>query len=68
MMSPKIHNNDKKNVSEKLAEILDNANYIHVFREGNGRAQREFLRLLAFEKDLNLMSTQQTIKVFIKAF
>ncbi|NBY30396.1 MAG: filamentation induced by camp protein fic, partial [Sphingobacteriia bacterium] len=25
-------------------------NYLHPFREGNGRSQREFLRLLAFEK------------------
>jgi cell filamentation protein len=37
-----------------LAEILDNINYLHPFREGNGRAQREFLRLLAKEKDLIL--------------
>jgi cell filamentation protein len=39
---------------EKLAEILDNVNYLHPFREGNGRAQREFLRLLALEKGLTL--------------
>jgi cell filamentation protein len=37
-----------------LAEILDNINYLHPFREGNGRAQREFLRLLALEKGLAL--------------
>jgi cell filamentation protein len=37
-----------------LAEILDNVNYLHPFREGNGRAQREFLRLLALEKGLSL--------------
>ncbi len=41
-------------LAEKLAEILDNVNYLHPFREGNGRAQREFLRLLALEKDLTL--------------
>lgn len=38
----------------KLAGILDNVNFLHPFREGNGRAQREFLRLLALEKGLNL--------------
>ncbi|HBG87338.1 MAG TPA: filamentation induced by camp protein fic [Marinilabiliaceae bacterium] len=41
-------------IAEKLAEILDNVNYLHPFREGNGRAQREFLRLLALEKGLKL--------------
>ncbi len=37
-----------------MAEILDNVNYLHPFREGNGRTQREFLRLLALEKELIL--------------
>ena len=46
--------NDKQRIAEKLAEILDNVNYLHPFREGNGRTQREFLRLLALEKDLIL--------------
>ena len=41
-------------LSQKLAEILDNINYLHPFRVGNGRAQREFLRLLALEKGLTL--------------
>jgi len=49
-----IPKNNKRNISEKLAEILDNINYLHPFREGNGRAQREFLRLLAKEKGLIL--------------
>lgn len=33
---------------------MDNVNYLHPFREGNGRTQREFLRLLALEKDIKL--------------
>ena len=37
-----------------MAEILDNINYLHPFREGNGRTQREFLRILALEKGLTL--------------
>lgn len=43
----KIPKDDKRKLAEKLAEILDNINYLHPFREGNGRTQREFLRLLA---------------------
>jgi cell filamentation protein len=41
-------------LAHKLAEILDNINYLHPFREGNGRTQREFLRLLALERKLSL--------------
>ncbi|MCG9881581.1 MAG: Fic family protein [Bacteroidia bacterium] len=50
----KIQKNNQKQLAEKLAEILDNVNYLHPFREGNGRTQREFLRLLALEKGLIL--------------
>ena len=60
----KIPRDNKILFAEKLAEILDNVNYLHPFREGNGRTQREFLRLLALEKGLILKSTRQTIKVF----
>ena len=49
-----ISKNDIHRIAQKLAEILDNVNYLHPFREGNGRTQREFLRLLALEKDLVL--------------
>ena len=50
----KVRKTNKKELANKLAEILDNVNYLHPFREGNGRAQREFLRLLALEKGLKL--------------
>lgn len=50
----KIPKDNNKLLAEKLTEILDNINYLHPFREGNGRAQREFLRLLALEKGLTL--------------
>ena len=46
--------NNKQQIAEKLAEILDAVNYLHPFREGNGRTQRELLRLLALEKNLIL--------------
>ncbi len=49
-----IDKSDKLQLSQKLAEILDNVNYLHPFREGNGRTQREFLRLLALEKGFKL--------------
>jgi cell filamentation protein len=38
----KIPKDNKRELAEKLAEILDNVNYLHPFREGNRRAQREF--------------------------
>lgn len=50
----KISKENKQLLAEKLGEILDNVNYLHPFREGNGRTQREFLRLLALEKGLKL--------------
>ena len=50
----KIPSDNKRKLAEKLAEILDDINYLHPFREGNGRAQREFLRILALEKGLTL--------------
>lgn len=46
----KIEPTDKLNLSKHLAVLLDNINYLHPFREGNGRAQREFIRILALEK------------------
>lgn len=50
----KLSKIDKKSLAQKLAEILDNVNFLHPFREGNGRVQREFLRVLALEKGLVL--------------
>jgi cell filamentation protein len=41
-------------ISQKLAEILDNLNFLHPFREGNGRTQREFIRTLALQKGFKL--------------
>lgn len=52
-----ISKTEKRQIAEKLAEILDHVNYLHPFREGNGRAQREFMRLLALEKGLTLNLT-----------
>lgn len=49
-----IPKDDKNAISHKLAEILDNVNYEHFFREGNGRTQREFIRELALQKGYSL--------------
>jgi cell filamentation protein len=49
-----VDKKDKQKLSHKLAGILDTINELHPFREGNGRTQREFLRILALEKDLIL--------------
>ena len=46
----KIEPADKVKLASLLAELLDSINYLHPFREGNGRAQREFIRALALEK------------------
>jgi cell filamentation protein len=57
-----IPDGDKNAISNKLAEILDNINFLHPFREGNGRTQREFIRTLALQKgyelDLNPIDDQ----------
>lgn len=50
----KIKPDNQQAICEKLAEILDNINFLHPFREGNGRAQREFIRSLAFQKGYTL--------------
>jgi cell filamentation protein len=49
-----IKRDNKKELARKLANILDNVNFLHPFRDGNGRVQREFLRILALEKGLIL--------------
>lgn len=42
--------NDNFTIIKFLAKILDNLNYMHPFREGNGRTQREVIRVLALAK------------------
>jgi cell filamentation protein len=49
-----INNDEKEQIAQKLAYILDAVNELHPFREGNGRAQREFIRTLALEKGYSL--------------
>ncbi len=53
-MNTKIPASGHRQLAQKLAELLDNVNFLHPFREGNGRAQREFIRALALDKRLLL--------------
>jgi cell filamentation protein len=57
----KIDPSNKLQLARCLADILDSINYLHPFREGNGRTQREFIRVLAIEKSyiLNLNPPDQ---------
>jgi cell filamentation protein len=50
----KIDHADKSRLAGHLAVLLDSINYLHPFREGNGRTQREFIRALALEKSYTL--------------
>jgi len=52
----KLPENNKRQLAEKLAEILDNVNYLHPFREGNGRTQREFFMTVSVRKRLDIKS------------
>jgi cell filamentation protein len=44
-----LRGNDSKGFSQRAAHYLGEINALHPFREGNGRAQREFIRELAVE-------------------
>jgi cell filamentation protein len=45
---------DPAALARRLAEIVDSVNHLHPFREGNGRTQREFIRILALERGYQL--------------
>ena len=61
----KINPADKSSLAGYLAVLLDNINYLHPFREGNGRTQREFIRVLALEKGYSLnMNPPDNLDVF----
>jgi cell filamentation protein len=56
---------DKKQIALMLAQILDNINFLHPFREGNGRAQREFIRCLALQKGYGLnLNPSDSVDIF----
>ena len=63
---------DINNFSEKAGEILDGLNFVHAFREGNGRANRSFISTLGrahghdvdFTVITQFRNTQASISVF----
>jgi cell filamentation protein len=62
--------NRKDIIAKRLATILDSVNYLHPFREGNGRTQREFIRVLALKKgyhiDLNPATDKNVYERYMK--
>lgn len=61
--------NSRQAIAKALAEILDNLNYMHPFREGNGRTQREVVRSLALEKgyyaDIDLTEDDEVYNLYM---
>ena len=53
--------------AERLAYYLAEINALHPFREGNGRAQREFIRQLAFQSNYFLSYVGITSEEMIEA-
>jgi cell filamentation protein len=45
----------KAEIAKQLADILDNLNHMHPFREGNGRCQREVILSLALAQGFDLL-------------
>lgn len=62
---------DKKQLSNRLAYYMAELNVLHPFREGNGRATREFIRQLAFYNnyvlDLKNMMPKEMLNASIKS-
>ena len=63
---------DVNKMSERLAYYLSEINALHPFREGNGRAQREFIIVLArragYVVDFSKVSQEEMIQASEEAF
>ncbi len=63
---------NEKNIAERAAYYLGEINAVHPFREGNGRAQREFIRELliplGFKVDYSLCEPKMMLYASINAF
>ena len=57
----------KEKLSQKLAYYMAELNVLHPFREGNGRAIREFIRELAYKNGYELDLTKTTPKNMLAA-
>ena len=60
-----LQNLNKETFVIKIAELLGDINALHPFREGNGRAQREFIRYIAgingYGLDFSKISEEENI-------
>lgn len=52
---------------ERLAYFMSEINVLHPFREGNGRTQREFIRLLALENGYTISWDQVDKEILLQA-
>lgn len=63
---------DAENIAERLSFYLSELNAIHPFREGNGRAQRMFIEILAdragYEVDFSEVTAEEMIKASYQSF
>lgn len=62
----------KKQISVRLAYYIGEINAVHPFREGNGRTQREFMRMLAARNgywlDFMKISTEEMLEASWQTF
>jgi fido (protein-threonine AMPylation protein) len=67
-----LRGNDSKVFCQRAAYYLGEINALHPFREGNGRAQREFMRELAleagFEVSWDLVSQDEMLAASVASF
>jgi fido (protein-threonine AMPylation protein) len=67
-----LRGNDSKVFCERAAYYLGEINALHPFREGNGRAQREFIRELAlqasFEVSWDLVTQEEMLAASVASF
>ena len=59
----------REEVIQGLTKILDNENYFHPFREGNGRTQREVIRVLGlmkgYDSEINLTIDDEIYNLYM---
>ena len=58
---------EKNQLSKRLAYYMAELNVLHLFREGNGRSTREFIRQLAFKNNYILDLTNMLPKEMLNA-
>lgn len=63
---------NRTDFSQRAAHFLGEINAVHPFREGNGRAQREFIRTLAlrdgYELDLSRVDAEELLQASKESF